>query len=94
MDVVEHRDFDRQNREILSQFIYEAEKNQDDLSGSVVATMTQFIMNLRLTISKISKGRDWLTPIEIIESQVKELRRCVIDLEAYKERLNQGVTHQ
>lgn len=94
MDVIEHTDFDKYNRETLSKFIKDAENHQDDLSGSVLATMTQFIMNLRLTISKIGRGRDWVTPIEIIESQVKELRRCIIDLEAYKEQLNQGVTHQ
>lgn len=94
MAVVEHRDFDRKNREILSKFIKDAEKNHDDLSGSIMATMTQFLMNLRITISQIGKGRDWITPIEIIDSQVKELRRCVIDLEAYKERLINGVTQQ
>jgi len=91
---VEHKDFDKYNREMLSKFIKDAENHQDDLSGSVMATMTQFIMNLRLTINKIGRGRDWVTPIEIIESQVKELRRCVIDLEAYKERLTKGVTQQ
>jgi hypothetical protein len=94
MDSEQHKDFDRYNRETLSKFIKEAENHQDDISGSVMATMTQFIMNLRITISEIGKGRDWLTPIEIIESQVKELRRCVIDLETYKERLTKGVTQQ
>lgn len=94
MNVIEHRDFDKHNRDTLFKFIKDAENNQDDLSGIVLATMTKFIMNLRLTISKIGQGRDWVTPIEIIESQVKELRRCVIDLEAYKERLTKGVTHQ
>lgn len=92
MREVEHKDLDKRNREILSKFIQEAENNQDDLSGLVIATMTQFIMRLRVTFSKIGQGRDWLTPVEIIESQVKELRRCVIDLEAYKERLTKGVT--
>lgn len=85
-------DFDRQNREILRQFITDAEKNHDDLSGSVLATITQFLINLRITIQK--PNRDWVTPEEIIEAQVQELRRCIIDLEAYKQRLLQGVTHQ
>ncbi len=94
MNLIEYNDFDKYNREILSKFIKDAEKHQDDLSGSVMATMTQFIMNLRLTIIQIGKGRDWITPIEIIDSQVKELRHCIIDLEAYKERLTKGVIHQ
>ena len=83
---------DAQNRETLRRFISDAEKNRDDLSGSVIATMTQFLMNLRLAIQK--PNRTWVTPEELINAQVQELRSCIIDLEAYKQRLLQGVTHQ
>lgn len=91
---IDQTDFDRQNRATIAQFLHDAEKNHDDLSGSVIATITQFIMNMRVTICKIGNGRGWVTPIEIIDSQVQELRRCIVDLEAYKGRLEQGVTHQ
>ncbi len=91
---VQQKDFDRENRKVLSKFIAEAEFHQDDISGSAIATMTQFIMNLRLNISNKGKTRDWVTPEEIIDSQVEELRRCIVDLEAYKDRLTKGVKIQ
>lgn len=94
MTEVKQKDFDRQNRKIIAQFVAEAEFHQDDISGSAIATMTQFIMNLRINISQKGKTREWVTPEEIIDSQVEELRRCIIDLEAYKERLTKGVTKQ
>lgn len=94
MEVIEYKAFDRENREILSEFIKGAENDPDELSGSVIATMTHFILNLRETINEIREVRNWLTSIEIIDSQVQELRRCVIDLEAYKGRLIKGETKQ
>lgn len=89
-----HKDFDKDNRDIIINFIQSAEKHQDDLSGSVVATITQFIMNLRLHISRKGKDRGWVTPDEIIDSQIDVLRKCIIDLVAYKERLTKGVLTQ
>lgn len=94
MTEVPQKDFDRENRQVIAKFIAEAEFHQDDVSGSAIATITQFIMNLRLNISRKGHDRGWLTPEEIIESQVEELRRCVVDLEAYKIRLTKGATHQ
>lgn len=88
------KDFDKDNRERILKFIKEAEEHQDDLSGSVIATMTQFIMNMRINLSRKGKDRGWVTPFEIIDSQVEELRRCIIDLEAYKDRLTKGVIKQ
>ncbi len=94
MTEIDHTDFDKDNRAKIYKFLQQAETHGDDLSGSVIATMTQFIMNLRLTISRKGHDRGWVTPCEIIEAQVEELRRCIIDLEAYKERLTKGVTAQ
>lgn len=88
------KDFDAQNRETISKFINQAANHQDDVSGSVLATIAQFIMNTRLNISRKGHTRGWLTPWEIIDSQVEELRRCIIDLEAYKERLTKGEQRQ
>ena len=85
-------DFDLHNREILREFLRNEEKTNDFMSGNVLATIAQFIVNLRITIEKTSC--DWVTFEELIDAQVQELRRCIIDLEAYKQRLLQGVTHQ
>ena len=90
----DQKEFDARNREIIAQFLYDAQKHGDDLSGSVIATMTQFIMNLRINIGNKGRTRQWVTPEEIINAQVEELRRCIIDLEAYKNRLTKGETKQ
>lgn len=91
---IDHTEFDTQNRNILLGFIKDAEKHKDDLSGSVLATMAQIIVNLRIAITKVGKSRGWVTPEEIIDSQIEVLRNCIIDLSAYKERLTKGVTPQ
>lgn len=90
----DHKEFDTENRRILREFISDAEKHGDDLSGSTLATIAQFIMNLRLNIGRKGHARGWVTPDEIIDSQIEELRRCIVDLQAYKERLSEGVTKQ
>ena len=93
----DHAEFDKENRRIIREFISDAEKHMDDLSGSVIATMTQFIMNLRITIRKKAhqEGQGaWVTPIEILDAQIEEMRRCIVDLQNYKERLIKGVTKQ
>jgi hypothetical protein len=94
MRTQDFKDYDDKNRAIIAQLIKDSMKNNDDISGSVLATMAQFIMNLKLNFVAKGKGRDWLSPEEIIESQVEELRRCIIDLEAYKLRLEKGATVQ
>lgn len=85
-------DFDKKNIAILKKFLADAEKNQDDLSGSVIATMTQFLRRTRLQI--IKHGRDWVSAEEIINAQVQELRICIIDLESCKLRLQEGYKNQ
>lgn len=94
MKDMSHKEFDEQNRATIAKFLYQAQEHGDDVSGSVIATMTQFIMNMKLNISRKGHARGWVTSTEIIDSQVEELRRCIIDLEAYKGRLTKGVTAQ
>jgi hypothetical protein len=90
----DNKDFNEQNRKILLDFMTAAEKNDDDISGSIIATISQFLLNMRVSIYRKAGKEMSITPFEIIQSQIDELRRCVIDLEAYKERLTKGVTHQ
>lgn len=94
MRSAEYNDFDTVNRETILKFINQSVEHNDDISGSALATIAQFIMNLRLNIGKKGHARGWVTPDEIIDSQIEELRRCIVDLQAYKERLIEGVTKQ
>ena len=72
---------------------------QCDISGSVKATVCQFLMNFKIEINRLAKPSQeglykQVSPIEIMDAQIKELRQCVVDLEQYKDRLTKGVIHQ
>jgi hypothetical protein len=91
-----YKEFDLKNHECIAEFLENTEHSECDISGSVKATIAQFLMNFCIEINRRASalGQNWLSPIDIIDSQVNELRRCVIDLEAYKERLHKGVIAQ
>ena len=93
---MDHRDVDLQNHQCIAEFLESTENSECDISCSVKATIAQFLLNFRLGINKRAKslGQDWLYPSDVIDIQIRELRRCIIDLEAFKDRLKQGVTIQ
>ncbi|KTD29697.1 hypothetical protein [Legionella maceachernii] len=93
---MDYKDFDLKNHECIAEFLRTTQNSTCDISGSIKATIAQFLMNFRIEINKRASalGQNWISPIDIIDSQVCELRRCVIDLEAYKERLKKGVIAQ
>lgn len=70
---------------------------QCDISGSVKATVCQFLMNFKLEINRIAKTYEkeiTVDPFDIIQAQITILRDCIVDLESYKDRLTKGVTKQ
>jgi hypothetical protein len=83
-------EFDRENRIILQKFLAESEKNQDRISGSVLAIVCQFILNLRIALSNRKTVEKWIEFDDLIDLQVEELRKCVVDLLAYKALLTKG----
>lgn len=84
------------NHQYIAEFLERTADPEDEISGSLKATITQFIMNFRLQMKRRAKQRNegWISPEDIIDSQIDELRRCVIDLCEYKERLIKGVSKQ
>lgn len=90
----DHRKVDAQNREVITDFLNQSAQWGDDVSGSAIATITQFLMQLRSLIGKRYGHRGWLYSDEIINAQIEVLRQCIIDLEAYKQRLIKGETKQ
>lgn len=84
------------HHQYIAEFLERTADPEDEISGSLKATITQFIMNFRMQIKRKAKQRNegWLSPEDIIDSQIDELRRCVIDLCTYKERLIKGVSEQ
>ena len=81
-----------ENREIIIKFILDGKNNPNDLNDSLTATIVQFLSVFGKQVLKYHKN--YIVQHEIIDSQVYALRKCVIDLCAYKERLTEGVTQQ
>ncbi len=91
-----HQEFDAMNDQYIEKFLAQSKGKDCDISGSVKATIVQFLMNFKLEINNRAKlmKQTWISPEDIIECQIMELRRCIVDLEAYRNRLTKGVTVQ
>ncbi len=71
-----------QNHKYLADFIKDTEGEQGDMTGSVKATIVQFLMNLKRNFNITASQNDgYLSRDELINCQIEELRRCVIDLQ-------------
>ncbi|MGE4118965.1 MAG: hypothetical protein AB7F29_13915 [Candidatus Nitrosocosmicus sp.] len=70
-----HDEIDAHNHKYIADFLANTADQKDDISGSVKATITQFLMNFRLQINHRAKrrGQNWLSPEDIIDSQIEEL---------------------
>ena len=66
---------------ILALFVEETKNDNDPVTDSVKATVAQFILNTKTTLwqmNEINGGH--LTTSNLIDAQIQELRRCVMDL--------------
>lgn len=88
------KEFRKKNHEIIMEFMKECSKKDDDISGSVQATIAQFLLNLRIELHELSGGKGWVTAEQIVTAQITEMRRCIVDLQECKERLTNGVVLQ
>jgi hypothetical protein len=78
-------EFKKETHKILSDFITETENDLGDITASIKCTMVQFIMNTRRALNIVSKiNGGYVTPADIIECQIQELRRCVTDLSQHE----------
>lgn len=79
----------QETHNILSKFLAETADNTDDITASVKCTMVQFIMNTRRALNIVSKiNGGYVTPADIIEAQIQELRRCIVDLSQHESFIN------
>lgn len=79
-------EFRKETHNILARFVEETKEDESDITGSVKATVVQFIMNTKRALNIMSKiNGGYVTPADIIEAQVQELRRCVIDLTQHED---------
>ena len=87
-------EFKKTDHEIIMEFMKEFSKTDDDISGSVQATIAQFLHNFRFELHELSDGKGWVTTEQIVTAQITVLRRCIVQLQQYKERLTNGVVLQ
>lgn len=92
MTELNQQDFRQKNHETIMRFMKEA--GHDNISGCVQATIAQFLLSTRIELNQRAGDKKWVTPLDIIDSQVNQLRQCVLDLLAHRERLTDGVTKQ
>ena len=88
------KEFKQSNHDDLAEFIEQTTPNDDELSDSIKCIIAQFLMNVRISVRNASKSKGWISSAELVDIQQKELRRCVIDLEAQKDFITKGVTKQ
>jgi hypothetical protein len=92
--MTDEQQFRIRNHEIIQGFMKECAKRDDDISGSVQATIAQFLLNVRHELHIRAKGQTWVSNLDIVEAQIQELRRCIVDLEQCKETITKGVRIQ
>ena len=73
----------KENHDFIMEFLEQTKENREDVTASVKATVCQFLQNTRygLGLAARKNGAEWVTRTQIIEVQIQELRRCIVDLQ-------------
>lgn len=73
----------QQNHDCIMEFLIETERNIEDVTASIKATVCQFLQNTRYELYRCSQknGDCWVSRKQIIEVQVAQLRNCIVDLQ-------------
>jgi hypothetical protein len=78
-----------ENHKISANFLDETKEDLGDITASVKATIVQFIVNTKRGLYLIAKNNGgYVNTADIIEIQIQELRRCIIDLSQHEQYLN------
>lgn len=92
--MMEEQKYRKRNHDIIKGFMKECAKRDDEVSGSVQATIAQFLLNVRHELQIRASGTSMVSNLDIVEAQIQELRRCILDLEQCKEFITKGVRVQ
>lgn len=72
----------KRNHDYLADYVKHTKDEQGDMTGSVTATIVQFLMNVKRNFNlKAAKNEGMLSRDEIILAQIEELKGCIIDLQ-------------
>ena len=91
---MDDKEFRAQNKEFIKMFIQETDPFEDDIAGSLQATIVQFLIIAKSLMRQKAKNKNMISSLEIMDSQIDALRKCVIDLVSAKEISITGVVAQ
>ncbi len=78
------KEFNQQNHEFLADFVKNTKDDYGNISTGVIATIVQFLMNLRVEFNIIADENDGtISKRDLINIQIKELRQCIVDLQQH-----------
>ena len=77
------KEWNQENHDFIMKFLLTTENHFDNITGSMKAIICQFLHNTRRGLALIAKknGLDSISNKQLIEIQIKELRRCIVDLQ-------------
>lgn len=81
-------EFDKQTHNFISEFLELSKDPRNEIASHIKATIAQFLSNTRLVLREKFEIKKQITPLDLIDVQIQELRRCVVDLEKCKISLN------
>jgi hypothetical protein len=73
----------KENHDFIMDFLNQTEADTQDLTLSIKATICQFLQNTRYGLHLCAKqnGGQWVSRKQVIEVQIEQLRRCIVDLQ-------------
>lgn len=78
-----NEEWKKANHDYLYKFITGTEQDESHITGTVKATMAQFLSNVKRQFNLIANMQDGiLSTQDLIQTQIDQLRICVIDLQA------------
>ena len=79
-----NKEWKQANHAYLHKFITGTEEDESDITGTVKATMAQFLQRVKRQFNMIaiaSDNEEILTTEDLIQTQIDQLRVCIIDLQ-------------
>jgi hypothetical protein len=76
-------DWRKANHDYLQKFLTNTAADDSDITGTVKATIAQFLSNVKRQFNLIANENEGiLSRDDLIQSQIDQLRVCIIDLQA------------
>jgi hypothetical protein len=73
----------KSNHDYIQNFLTGTLKDTGDITGSVKATIAQFLSSVRVQFNAIANEQEGkLSREDILQTQIDQLRNCIIDLQS------------